>query len=188
MKEKRLGASLGWLTRSARYIFESPWHKIRQDQVTLRGNDLTFTWLEHSGSVFVVPITKKSEIVLIRTYRYNVDDWVWELPAGGLGDKGQLSMEDAARAELREETGYSGGEFERLGSFYTGVGVLDLKMTIFLARGVELTHPLDLDDSEQVEEVVTISIAEAVRRARSGELNDGESALAVLLAAERLSQ
>jgi ADP-ribose pyrophosphatase len=97
-------------------------------------------------------------------------------------------MEDAARAELREETGYSGGEFERLGSFYTGVGVLDLKMTIFLARGVELTHPLDLDDSEQVEEVVTISIAEAVRRARSGELNDGESALAVLLAAERLSQ
>jgi ADP-ribose pyrophosphatase len=187
MKQKRLGATLGWVTRSARYLFESPWHRIRQDQVGLRGKELTFTWLEHAGSVFVVPVTKKGEIVMIRTYRYNVDDWVWEIPAGGLGDKGGLPLEQAARGELREETGYTGGEFEVLGSYYTGVGVLDLKMTIFLARGVELTHPLELDDSEQVEEVVAVPLAEAVRRARSGEVNDGESALAILLAAERIA-
>ena len=186
MKEKKLGQTLGWLSRSARYLFESPWHKVRQDEVSLRGKDLTFTWLEHAGSVFVVPITKAGELVLLRSYRYNVDDWVWEIPAGGIGDKRHLSLEDAARAELREETGYTGGTFEPLGTYYSAVGILDLQFTIFLARDVELTHPLELEDSEQVEEVVALPVAEAVRRARSGELNDGESALAVLLAAARL--
>ncbi|MGZ3657150.1 MAG: NUDIX domain-containing protein [Bdellovibrionota bacterium] len=186
MKTKSLGTSLGWLTKSARYIFESPWHCIRQDQVSLKGNELTFTYMEHAGSVFVVPVTAAGRIVLIRTYRYNVDDWVWEVPAGGLGDKKVLSLENAARAELREETGYTGGTFERLGSYYSAVGVLDLKFTVFLARGVERTHGLDLEDSEQVDEVVEVSVEEAVSRARSGALNDGESALAVLLAAEKL--
>lgn len=186
MKEKRLGTTLGWLTRSSRYLFESPWHRIRQDAVSLRGKDLTFTYLEHAGSVFVVPITKGGNVVLIRSYRYNVDDWVWEIPAGGLGDKPGVSLEEAARAELREETGYEGGTLERLASYYSAVGVTDIRMTIFLARGVERAGDLDPDEAEQIEEVVEVPLAEAVRRARTGELNDGESALAVLLAADAL--
>lgn len=186
MKQKRLGQSLGWLTRSARYIFESPWHRIRQDQVSISSKEHTFTYLEHAGSVFIVPITRGGNLVLLRSYRYNVDDWVWEIPAGGLGDKSGLSLEEAARAELREETGYTGGSFERLAHFYSAVGVLDLKFTIFLARDVEKTADLDLDDAESVEEVVEISFSEAIRRVRSGEINDGESALAILLAAEAL--
>ena len=186
MKQKRLGQSLGWLTRSARYIFESPWHRIRQDQVSVSSKDHVFTYLEHAGSVFIVPITKDGNLVLIRSYRYNVDDWVWEIPAGGIGDKAELSLEEAAREELKEETGYTGGSFEKLAQFYSAVGVLDLKFTIFLARNVEKTHELALDEAESVEEVVEIPLAEAIRRVRSGEINDGESALAILLAAKIL--
>ena len=69
---------------------------------------------------------------------------------------------------------------------YSAVGVLDLKFTIFLARNVEKTHELALDEAESVEEVVEIPLAEAIRRVRSGEINDGESALAILLAAKIL--
>jgi ADP-ribose pyrophosphatase len=187
-REKILGRSLGWLTRSARYLFESRWHKVRQDEVDLRGKSMIFTWLEHAGSVFIVPVTADGRIVLIRTYRYNVDDWVWEVPAGGIGDKPHLSLEAAAREELREETGYTGGTFEKLSEYYSAVGVLDLKFTVFLARGVERTHDLDLEDSEQIDEVALLTLDEAVARARSGAINDGESALAILLAAEALSQ
>ena len=40
-------------------------------------------YLEHASSVFIVPATASSQIVLIRTYRYNVDGWVWKISAGG---------------------------------------------------------------------------------------------------------
>jgi ADP-ribose pyrophosphatase len=186
MKPKTLGATLGWLLRSTKVLIETPWLRIRQDEITLNGKPATFTYLEHPGSVFVVPVTKEGRVVLLRSYRYNVDDWVWELPAGGVGDKGERSLEEAARDELREEAGYTGGSFERLAAFYSSVGVCDIRFTVFLARGVERTVERAPEETEQIEEVVELPLEEAVRRAQSGELNDGESALAVLLAAERV--
>lgn len=154
--------------------------------VAVHGQDLTFTYLEHPGSVFIVPVTADGRIVLIRSYRYNVDEWVWQIPAGGIGDKGGMSLEDAARSELREETGFTGGTFEKLASYVTGVGVMDLSMTVFLARGVERGSEQELEETEHIDEVTLVPIAEAVAWARSGKINDGESALAVLIAAARL--
>jgi ADP-ribose pyrophosphatase len=188
VKLKALGATVGWLTRASRYIHESRWSRVRQDQVEVHGKEHTFTWMELAGSVFVVPVTKQGRIVLLRSYRYNVDDWVWELPAGGIGDKMHLTLEEAARAEMLEETGYSGGVFEELSHYYSAVGALDLKFTIFLARGVERVQARTAEESEEIAEVVELTLEEAVARAHSGSINDGESALAILLAAERLCQ
>ncbi len=186
MKPKPLGQSIGWITRSAKYIFESKWFRLRQDQVSLRGQEMIFTYLEHPGSVFVVPVTPDKRIVLIRCYRYNVDQWVWQLPAGGLGDKRDVPLEQAARAELAEETGYTGGTFEKLSTFVTGVGVMDLEKTFFLARGVERASEQNLEDTEEIDRVALFTVAEAVAMAKSGEIKDGESALGVLIAAERI--
>jgi 8-oxo-dGTP pyrophosphatase MutT (NUDIX family) len=187
MRPKVLGPTIGWITKSSRYIFESPWQRIRQDVVHVRGREHTFTYLERDGSVFVVPLTSSGEVVLLRSYRQQVDDWVWELPAGGINDKLGISLEAAARAELREETGYGGGDFELLASYYSAVGAMSLRFHVFLARGVERIGEIEPEDSEEIAEVACVPLAEAVRRARTGELNDGESAHAVLLAATHLA-
>ncbi len=188
MKDKKTGRAAGWETIEARYIHESPWHNIRQDKVRVHGKEITYTWLEHPGSVFVVPVTLEGQIVLIRTYRYTVDDWCWEVPAGGIGDKRDLSLEEAARAEMREETGYAGGVLERLGQFYTGNGVMDLELTAYLARGVEASGEQELEHTELIERVGLFSQSEVLGMLERNEIKDGESALCLTLALAKLSQ
>ncbi len=49
----------------------------------------------------VLPVTTDGQVVMIRSYRYTVDDWCWELPAGGLGDKPGVPLVEVAQQELR---------------------------------------------------------------------------------------
>ena len=59
-------------------------------------------WAE--GAVFYALLKEDpSKIVLVRQYRYPVNDYVFELPAG-LVDKGETAWETAVR-EIKEETG-----------------------------------------------------------------------------------
>lgn len=69
---------------------------------------------------------EKDRIVLVRQYRYPVDRYVYELPAG-LVEPGEDPKEAGIR-EMFEETGLTfhpvpGGNFER--PFYTTVGMTD---------------------------------------------------------------
>ena len=70
--------------RSSRTVWSSPWFSIRQDEVTLpNGLPNAFNTVNHPGAVWVIPVTHEGEIVLIHQYRQSVEDWCWELPAGG---------------------------------------------------------------------------------------------------------
>ena len=71
------------------------------------GEEIVYTYQEHAGFVTVLPVTTDGQVVMIRSYRYTVDDWCWELPAGGLGDKPGVPLDEVARQELAEETGGS---------------------------------------------------------------------------------
>jgi hypothetical protein len=47
----------GWRRRSSRYLFESPWFRLRQDEITLpNGDEITYTLVDHGGYVVVVPV------------------------------------------------------------------------------------------------------------------------------------
>ena len=72
----------GWQIRASRHLYESHWYSVRQDEIRLPdGQEITFTQIEHPGFVSVVPVTPDGQIILIYSYRYTVDDWMWEIPA-----------------------------------------------------------------------------------------------------------
>ncbi len=173
----------GWTTRSSRTLFQSPWLRLQQDEVTLpNGDDITYSWLDHPGWVVVVPILDDGRVVMERIYRYTVDRTLLECPSGGLDGE---DAETAARRELEEETGYRAGRIERLGRFFGSTGISNESYEVCLATALADDGEIRREATEQIE-VVLLPLADLRARSLRGEMEDGPSAFAVLLAAERL--
>ncbi len=104
-----------------RYYFAS---RNQEEQLKLRTHDM------HSEGIVIYPVWKEDpgKIVMIRQYRYPIDAWLYELPAG-LIDPGENAQQAAVR-EMKEETGllfevYQGGMQELRRPFYLGAGFTD---------------------------------------------------------------
>ena len=178
--DKPLGASLGWQRIDTVRPYQSHWHNLRQDAVRLpSGEEIIYTYQEHAGFVTVVPVTSDGKVVMISSYRYTVDDWCWELPAGGLGDKPGVSLIEVAQQELAEETGGTSQIIEQVGWFYTMNGTSSARCTVFLARGVVLSGSPQLEPTEH-SEVHLVPLSQALQMARDGRITDGDSALSLL--------
>ena len=65
------------------------------------GRETTMDVVRHPPSVILLPMPDSAHIVLVRQYRYAVDRWIWELPAGNV-EPGE-DIETAARRECHEE-------------------------------------------------------------------------------------
>jgi|GEM_PF-56572 len=175
--------SLDWTTTSRETIHSSPWYTIIKDQLSLPdGEQREYTYIQHPGSVFVVPITDEGKVVLLRSYRYTIDQWCWEIPAGGLGDQGDREPAEVARIELLEETGAKATSLDHLGGRFLGNGFSKHWGEFFIAHGVTPCAPTTTDQTEVITELKTVSIHQAQAMALDGTINDGDSALAILLA------
>src|SRR5437764_710343 len=90
---------------------------VDRDLVTMpNGRTTTVDVVRHSSSVVLVPIPEPGRIILIRQYRYPVNTFLWELPAGSV-DAGE-SPEQAARRECHEEIGLVPATVVRLAALY----------------------------------------------------------------------
>ena len=173
----------GWRRLWARYLLDTTWFKVRQDGVTLPGgSQIVYTMIEHPGFVVVVPVFDDGRVLLENLYRYTLQAYSLECPAGGLDDE---PPEVAARRELREETGYVAKTLTPLPRFNASTGISDEVFHVFVATGLELAGEPRREITEQME-LVTMPLEEAVRLAESGEMRDSSSALAVILADRHL--
>lgn len=171
-------------TLSSRIAWACHWYRVRQDRILLpNGQEGEYNIVEKEPAVWVLPVTAEKDVVLIRSYRYTVDDWCWEIPAGGI--KPDQTPEQAAKAELREEIGGSAEMWHFLGQSYIANGICNEVGHFYLATGVTLTEPQH--EAAEVIEIHRVPIAEALRMARANEISDAPSALVILLAADRLS-
>lgn len=95
-----------------------------------------------SGIVVIVGTTNHGCLVLVTQWREPVGAWVVELPAGLAGDVPGLEREalaDAARRELREETGFEAVRLEPILRGPPSPGISDEIVTFFRARGLVRT-------------------------------------------------
>jgi ADP-ribose pyrophosphatase len=112
--------------------------RLEVDSITTpTGHTVDMEVIRHPGSVVLMPMPTPTQIILIRQYRYTVDRYIWELPAGSL--KPGEDPDQAAARECEEEIGLVPGRLERLKGFYPTPGFCDELMTFY--RCTELTPP-----------------------------------------------
>ncbi len=169
----------GWQRLATDYPYTFRMFRVRRDQARWPdGRVRTFSYVETAGAVWVVPATADGQVVLIRQFRYMLDDWQWEVPAGGFHDFTGDPVE-LAKHELEEEVGGSSDNWLYVGSFNTGASTFEELAHIVLARGVRLDRQPRREPAEIIE-VHLVPIERALEIARSGEMTDGHSALALL--------
>ena len=171
--------SLAELTIGTKRIYEGNIINVRVDTVRMpSGRDATREIVEHSHAVCIVPIDNEGNVVLVRQYRKPAEDALLEVPAGGVED-GEIS-EEAVLRELQEEIGYTADHLEHLSSFWVAPGWATEYMHAYLATGLRESR-LDGDEDENIE-VVRLKFNEAVSMLKTGEINDGKTIAALLLA------
>src|ERR1041384_909247 len=112
------------------------------------GFEIRRSIVRHNGSAVMMAVDDRRRILLVRQYRLPANAYLWELPAGRL-DPGEKPLQ-AAKRELREETGYRARRWKKLISFYPSPGYVSEKMTIFLATELTAGEAQPMDD-EQIE-------------------------------------
>ena len=131
--------------------------------------------VEHPGSVAIVAVDGAQRVWLVRQLREAARKQLVELPAGAR-DEGEEPLE-AAKRELREECGLTGGYWRELAAFWTTPGFCREYMHLYLAEGVK-AGDADPDEDEEVE-IVHWHADELA--AKLGEIEDAKTLVGLLL-------
>ena len=135
--------------------------------------------MRHIGAVCIVPITDDGKIILEKQYRYAVGKVVIEIPAGKLDFADEVPLE-AAKRELKEETGYTAENWQELGVFYSAIAYSDERITMFLATGLEKGEQ-HLDRGEFLD-YYEVPLREAYESVMRGEIIDSKTQIGILKA------
>ncbi len=109
----------------------------------------SFYVLETPDWVNVIPLTDRGEVVLIRQFRFGIEETSLEIP-GGIVDPG-LTPLAAGQKELLEETGYTSDQWEYLGFVHPNPAFLNNRCHTFVARGVKRTADPAPEEDEEFE-------------------------------------
>lgn len=160
---------------------------IKLDRDTVRfpdGSVGEMDMVRHPGASAIVPFLSDPagddpQLLLLKQYRYAADGYLYEIPAGRL-DEGEDPRHCAER-ELKEETGCTAKHIEPLCSMFTTPGFTDEKIHLFMAYDLEHgDHQREADEFMSVE---TMPLSRALELIRTGEINDGKTAVGILYAA-----
>ena len=146
------------------------------------GRTVKMEVVRHRGSVVLLPMTAPDRILLVRQYRYVVDSWLWELPAGTL--EPDESLQAAALRECHEEVGKIAGKAEQIFSFLPSPGFCDEVMNFFLLtdlRDRRPDEPAPHQDPDEILHVKEFSVSEAREMIKRGEIRDMKTALGLTL-------
>ena len=156
---------------------------LRDELRHVSGYDAVREVVRHGGGAVAVAVFPNNDILLIRQYRYPVQQLILELPAGKLDpDEDPL---DCARRELEEETGWRASRMEHLTSMLTTPGFCSEVLHIYLARDLAQGEQR-LEEGEESIEVLRVPLADALRMCATGEIVDGKTVTGLALAAMRL--
>jgi 8-oxo-dGTP pyrophosphatase MutT (NUDIX family) len=165
-----------WRTLGSRRVYENPWISVREDSVIRPDGEPGIYGVVHykNTAVGVLP-AEDDHVYLVGQYRYPLERYSWEIPEGGCPqDEEPL---EAARRELREETGFEAGNWRRLGEAFLSNSVADEYAVWFLATDLVAGEPQN--EGTEVIGVRRVPLREALAMTMDGRITDALSILAL---------
>jgi ADP-ribose pyrophosphatase len=111
--------------------YESNWLKVYEYKISRDGKPGLFSVVERADGVTIIAEGPDGSVLMEKNYRFPTQEYSWEVPGGGV-DEGESAAE-AARRELREETGVE-ADLEQIGVFRPIAGLTPQRSTAFHAR------------------------------------------------------
>ena len=158
-------------TVSSKMVHQGGIINLRVDSLNCDGHQTTREVIEHNGGVVILCQPEPDQVVLIKQYRYSIDEDLIEFPAGRI-EKGEDPL-PAAKRELTEETGYVASEWREVSRFFTAPGFCNEILYMYKATNVVITEK-HLDDDEETE-VMLMTLTEAWELVTSGQIRDGKT-------------
>ncbi|MDO8431296.1 MAG: NUDIX hydrolase [Candidatus Binatus sp.] len=138
--------------------------------------------IRHPGAAAIVALDDDMNIATLSQYRYAIDAWMWEIPAG-CRNPGEDFFACAQR-ELGEEAGVAAARWDRLGSIVTIPSFCDERIEVYLAR--ELSAGVGVLDHDEVIRVSKVPFTETFEMIRRGDIVDAKSIAALYRARDFL--
>jgi len=140
-----------WRLRASSYVVDSPYMRLRMDEVELPNGAIVPNYYvrESRGFVTVFALTAAHEVVLVRQYRYGADSIHLELPAGMLLEAEEPG--DCALRELAEETGYVAERCELAAQYFPEPVRSTAQAYVYIAAGARKLRAPQPDPTECLE-------------------------------------
>lgn len=161
-----------------RKIYSNRYFDVREDSLRFdKGNEWLYTYVSSTCGVSVVALDDHERVILLKEYRYPVDEELLALPSGGV-EKDEKELESAQK-ELAEEAGFLAKKWTKIGEFYPSPGTIKLAGIIFLAQELS-TVERHVEAYEQIE-VVKVPFADAIAKVYAGEIKDAWAIISILM-------
>ena len=169
---------MGWKKLSSRVVWENDWMSLYEDDVINPGGGRNrYGWVHFKNlAVAILPLDDDGNTWLVGQQRYTLDEYSWELPMGGAPF--HEDPLDAARRELREETGLVAADWSELMRLHTSNSITDESAVVYVARGLRQGET-EFEEMEDLE-VRRLPLADAADMARNGAITDAISVAALL--------
>lgn len=191
---------LYWELINEEHIIQDAWIDFRRNEYKLPdGQTITpvYNYSKHSFSL-VVATDRSGNFICVRQYRHGIDEITTEFPAGGIEyakeedaasepcitKENIIASEDeafeAAKRELREETGYTSDNWTHLLTIPANATISNSNVHIYCATNCTLSASQELDDTEYLN-VVLLNETELLSAINSGDFKQALHVLAYYL-------
>jgi 8-oxo-dGTP pyrophosphatase MutT (NUDIX family) len=169
-----------WTTLSGEDKYENRWIRVTEYQVINPGGGRGIYGKIHfkNKGIGIIPVDNEGNTWLVGQYRYTLNEFHWEIPEGG-APLNEDTLE-AAKRELKEETGLTAKKWTRLLRMNTSNSVTDEECLIYLAEDLQQGES-ELEDTEADLKVRKVPLKEALDMVVRGEIADSMSMMGLLM-------
>lgn len=170
-----------WKTLSTETVYENAWLELsHREVITPGGSNGIYGLVKFKNqAIGVLPIDQDDHIYLVGQFRYAIDEYSWEIPEGG-GILGTDVLE-AAKRELKEETGLVAAKWTKLARIHTSNSATNEEGFLYIAEELSQLEA-EPEDTEDLQ-VKKVHLKEAVEMVMRSEITDSLSVCAILMAA-----